>query len=466
MNRRSRSTPGRASGLARTRRLQAASGPCSLVPVALVLIVVIAACGGPAGPMSTPSPTAVSGLTAGPTAGVPSAPSPMPTPAHGTFSVTGAPVRGYYPDVAVLLRDGRVLALTNTNDFTEVYDPTKGAFTPTGSMTIGRVGTTATVLANGKVLVVGNPYPPAGAEPGWDSSDTGADLYDPATGTFARTGPLDTVRGGQTATLLADGRVLVAGGWGLVPAEQYPVYYASAEIYDPGAGTFSLTGSMHTARSGATATLLPDGRVLIAGGVPGPATAAVSSAEIYDPTTGTFSQTGSMSVERNSHTATLLPDGRVLVAGGWNPRQMAALASAEIYSPTTGTFSPTGSMATARQEHTATLLKDGRVLVAGGSDDEYSTGAVSSAEVYDPATGGFTPTGPMTTWRLGQTATLLGDGRVLVSGGEWIGETPATADLYWPQESAAKGVATANVTRCAGRGAARRSLRTVLRRWS
>ena len=171
-------------------------------------------------------------------------------------------------------------------------------------------------------------------------------------------------------------------------------------------------GQMAVERGLHTATLLPDGRVLIAGGfATGPH--ALSSAEIFDPTAGTFSPAAPMATGRAAQTATLLADGRVLLTGGSSDNWNVFLASAEIYNPSTGTFSSTGRMAASRADlDTATLLTDGRVLVTGGQGD--SNLDLSSAEVWDPKSGGFGPTGPMMTGRAGQTATLLADGRVLV----------------------------------------------------
>ena len=157
-------------------------------------------------------------------------------------------------------------------------------------------------------------------------------------------------------------------------------------------GTWTATGSLATARDDHTATLLPNGKVLVAGGYDGSGTLA--SAELYDPASGTWTATGSLATARYRHTATLLPNGKVLVAGGSD--NSGALASAELYDPASGTWTATGSLATARDCHTATLLPNGKVLVAGGFD---GSGSLASAELYDPASGTWTATGSLATAR-------------------------------------------------------------------
>ncbi|MDE3136834.1 MAG: kelch-like protein, partial [Acidobacteriota bacterium] len=288
---------------------------------------------------------------------------------------------------------------------------------------------TATKLQNGEVLVRG------GFGSGIDCEDLGnpataiAELYHPTTGAFESIGRMAEGRGGHTATLLANGKVLIAGG-GDSAGSILPFYGTSsrtAEAYDPATGAFTPTGSMVTARFGHTATLLSDGKVLIAGGVESGDTVSQTTptAELYDPSTGTFTPTGSLAVARAGHTATLLNDGKVLIAGGLTDTRDPALGTptAEIYDPSTGTFSRTGDMGVAREAHTATLLANGAVLIAGGG----LSSPTLFAEIYDPSTGSFTPTGAMGTGRVGHTATLLPDGRVLVAGGGYF---LASAEIY------------------------------------
>lgn len=301
-----------------------------------------------------------------------------------------------------------------------------------GPLGDGRQIHTATLLADGSVLVAGGYALGAG--------DTAlalasAERYDPATGVFKPTGTMAKARGSHTGTLLPGGKVLIAGGGPSSWDGGDPTFLDAAELYDPQTGTFSATGPMSTPRESHTATLLPDGRVLIVGGEDQDGH-AVATAEIYDPKSGTFSPTGSMAVARAFHTATPLPDGRVLVVGGnagtWS-YSGPFLASAEIYNPKTGRFSPTGSMTVGRVFHAAVLLPDGRVLVEGGGSD-YSGGKfLSSAELYDPKAGTWTATGSMANRRNFDSATLLTDSRVLVAGGFGDKGPLASAELYNPK---------------------------------
>ncbi len=324
-------------------------------------------------PPWTPAP----GVAIGPPAATPS-PTPIPALAAG-FSWTGSPV----------------------------------------VMNDGFLGETATLLADGRVLLAGG-------------CGTSAQLYDPATGSFSPTGSLGQVRAGTTATLLSDGRVLFAGGYNCAPAGQDGIW-ASAELYDPSTGTFSPTGSLVAPRTQHTATLLADGRVLIAGGLSGssPASANVitlasyrtaetdsflTTAELYDPATGRFSRTGSMSSPHRGHTATLLQDGRVLVVGNGGESSPSSKA-ADLYDPATGKFSKAGSMKTGRWLHSATLLQDGRVLILGGRSPKDSV--YTGAEAFDPVSGEFKSVGSMGDGRQQHAATLLPDGRVLITGGLW-----------------------------------------------
>jgi len=269
---------------------------------------------------------------------------------------------------------------------------------PTLGMIEFRTQHTATLLPDGTVLVVG------GAEPQFPSADVAsAEVYDPMRRTWTATVDMVTPRYAHTATLLPDGTVLVVGGIDSIIYGGGSSKLASAELYDPTGGTWTSTGRMIDVRYGHTATLLGDGRVLVAGGYdPFGSGGSLASAELYDPTSGTWTPTGNMNEPSGLHTATLLLDGTVLVAG--------FTSFAELYDPRTGTWTTTGNMVEPRDLHTATLLLDGKVLVVGGDPGR-------SAELYDPSTGQWSATGTTLQVRMGHTATLLPDGSVLVAGG-------------------------------------------------
>jgi len=358
---------------------------------------------------------------------------------QGVFVPTGSMAVGREYHTATLLPNGKVLiaggwvhsALDDTADVAsaELYDPGTGTFTATGSLNAARQGHTATLLANGRVLITGGFHYQE-----WLAS---AELYDPRTGIFTATGSLNVARAGHTATLLANGLVLIAGGYnGAIPATPQPIdpdagffytgtFPATAELYDPGTGTFTATGSLNAARDGHTATLLPNGLVLIAGGNDGSSyLQSLASAELYDLGAGTFTATASMVAPRAGHTATLLSNGTVLIAGGDNGEP----ENAELFDPRVGTFASTGGIAESRSNHTATLLSNGTVLVAGGAG---SVGDLASAELYDPDAARFVATGSMTGTRTLHTATLLQNGTVLLAGGSYGGGGwSASAELY------------------------------------
>src|SRR5438093_2378472 len=247
-----------------------------------------------------------------------------------------------------------------------------------------------------------------------------ADISQPRSGTWAATGgPMTEARTGASAALLPDGRVLIAGGTGA----DGPL--ATAELYDS-SGFFTATTPMQQARASHACAALQDGRVLVAGGV-STGGVATSSAEVYDPATAAWSLVGDMAQARSAATATLLKDGRVLIAGGHT--SLGVSPSLEIFDPASNVFTAAGRLSSPRKGHAAALLPDGRVLIAGGTSGPV---ALTSTEIYDPSTGVVSPGPSLSTARVGLSATALLDGKVLVAGGNNGTAGLDSAEVYDP----------------------------------
>ncbi len=331
-------------------------------------------------------------------------------------------LKGRFRHRATLLPSGRVLITGGESvgstfvSQAELYDPDCPP-APAGSLVLARSLHLAALLPSGQVLVAG------GSGTGGQTQATSAEVYDPVSVDWDAAATMDHTT--WQGTILPSGKVLATGG-----------NSEDSSIFDPLATVVGAAAPLGTPRAKHTATLLPGGQVLVAGGCEicaGPGPTFLKSAELYDRqggAAGAWIDAGEMGVERAEHTATLLADGRVLVAGGHRltgSGELEALAGVEIYVPGAGAgeWTSPAALAEARSIHTATLLPDGRVLVAGGftgtsgETDPYGYPGeqLGSAEVFDPATGGWTPAPALTDPRAGHTATLLPSGRVLVAGG-------------------------------------------------
>lgn len=327
-------------------------------------------------------------------------------------------------------------------------------WTPANPMNKARAFFTATKLLNGDVLVAGGfdgtIFPPVFPD---------AEIYNRQTGLWTPISPMNLARAAAVDVRLEDGRVLVIGG-----ADADFNFLDSAEIYDPSTGTWSFTGLMNEPRfEDFVGVLLPGRKVLIAGGF-GPPFDALSSAEIYDEASNTWTPTGSMNVARGEFATVVLHDGRVLAVGGVATDE-TPIASAEIYNPRTGIWTLTGSMSTGRNDVAVVVLRDGRVLAAGGGMGDEELPRHASAEIYDPHTGQWTPTGAMTAPRseVEYASFLLPDGRVLVPGGHTAFQTPvSSSDLYDPQSGTWTAAGSMSVVRAGHSSIVLRGNRGVL----
>jgi hypothetical protein len=359
------------------------------------------------------------------------------------------------------------------------------SFVPTGNMMMPRLGHSATLLQDGRVLVAGGYNPIDGFEgrPAQNyppHATSAAEIYNPATGTFSETGAMTVARAWHVAVLLQDGRVLLVGidYWQCV-------CIPTADLYDPATGKFTSAGHMSVAQWVDSAILLKNGKVLVSG---------ADTTEVFDPATGAFTPLNSGGITAGPHdygvrmsllsdgqvllasrlglslydpasdgfrqlpiswhiegtTATPLLDGSVFLAGGYTDAYGDdASPHTYVYDPATQTFKTTADMQLPRDSHTATLLRDGRVLIAGGYNSpdgpvDESTGIFSAAELYDPATGTLARTGGMVWGRDGHAATLLRDGRVLITGGRatvagsqfnFANPDDSTAELFIPEST-------------------------------
>ncbi|KFE71275.1 Kelch repeat-containing protein [Hyalangium minutum] len=347
--------------------------------------------------------------------------------------VASASMERFPPRISHLYQSATSTAPGQTVTFeVTALDPQASSLTFTWSATTGSLGTPVNGASSSHVTWTAPSCASGGMTPGITATVTNA-FHLSATQNFrvegvpacpsgwTSTQAMSLPRYHHTATLLPNGKVLVAGG-------VFVSAHAMAEVYDPASGTWSATGSMAQGRYIHTATLLPNGKVLVTGGSNG--VASLATAEVYDPASGTWSATGPMASPRSEHTATLLPNGKVLIAGGYtNPgtHSSSSLVTAEVYDPASGTWSTAGAMATPRSVHTATLLPNGKVLVTGGSNSDF----LATAEVYDPASGTWSTAGAMASPRRYHTAALLPNGKVLIAGG-YSSPIFATAEVYDP----------------------------------
>lgn len=348
-------------------------------------------------------------------------------PSTGTWSETGSLHYGHISHTATLLPDGKVLVTSGySRDGTygitsscEIYDPSTETWSITGSLNIGRAEHTTTLLSDGKAVLL------TGGMAVFANILMGCELYNISTGKWSSTGAMSNGRCLHTATLLNNGKVLAAGGYvggGL----------RTCQLYDTTTKIWNLNGTMSGIRSYFSATLIPDNKVLVIGGQ-----SAINNSykdcELFNVNNSRWSNTGSMIIRRSFNTATLLSNGKVLVTGGRVVPDAGTVSnSCELYNPSTESWSYTGSMAFTRYYHTATLLKNGKVLVTGGLSLNSGTGSVK-CELYDPSTGFWSTTGSLSEGRFEHTAILLSDGKVMVTGGTLYGNSQtASSEIYDP----------------------------------
>jgi len=378
-----------------------------------------------ASPSVTPTATGVA--LASPTATPAATPTPAPTPSAAKWVAAGSLHAARASTSLLALTDGRALVVGDDN----ICDPgpawdssmasevwTANKWTATGSLNSARDDLTAQPLANGQALVVGGTNIDG-------ISFSSPKIWDPKTGNWNTSGLMATARSFPASALLKDGRVIVIGGEYI--KDPVDTTLGTAEIFNPTAGKWTKTGSLKAARSGAMAVTLADGRVLVAGGYT--AKGAVADSEIWGPASGTWTAIGATPIWGGS-VLVPLPDGGALLAGGQDAG-FKAVATAYRLDPKTDKWVATGKMLTAAYDRIAAVLADGRVLVAGGLPDHLKP-AIAAAELFDPATGTWAATVPLPSAREQSKAVALQDGSILVAGGD-AGYFPPASTPWCPK---------------------------------
>jgi N-acetylneuraminic acid mutarotase len=339
-----------------------------------------------------------------------------------TFTTTGSIPSGFSISAVVRVGNGKVLALGEGQEAnlqyppeSALYDPATKAWSPAAPLPDRAAGFTATTLTNGKVLVAGGSTQPV-PDTGVATVPTNTQLFDPATNTWSTGGAMVTPRSGHTATLLQNGKVLVTGG----SAPGSAGFLTSAELYDPSTNTWSSAAPLAVARFLAKAVLLANGKVLVVGGEGLPGPIYFQDAELYDPVANSWSPAGQLSAAPAfSNSLTLLPNGKVLNVG----------ISNELYDPATNAWSPAAPPLQPRGGQIAALLPSGRVLIAGGVGSGQTT--LASAELYDPSSNSWSATGSLASPRQNHFAVSLANGDVLVVGGGTSSSTVLfTTEVY------------------------------------
>ncbi|HET9780771.1 MAG TPA: kelch repeat-containing protein [Candidatus Dormibacteraeota bacterium] len=355
------------------------------------------------------------------------------------------------PDLSVLLTDGRVLvAGSSSSDYNgignvDLYDPARG-WSTAPSLDGDPMGAVASPLPDGGVLIAGGTPWHGGFDGPGPNPVAAALTWEPGAGAWTAAPSMSIARNNATATALADGRVLVAGGYDrkviqLPNPNQQPfcclqidvIPLATTEIFDPIARSWSASGNLAHARYGQLAVGLKGGQVLVVGGqdegqTPNPPT-YIASAELFDPATGKWSSAGDIGQPRSGFTLTALADGRALLVGGVAADHLTVLRSTLVYDPRANVWSAGPDMKTARTEHATARLNDGRVLVAGGVD---YLGRIADSELFDPTTGKWIVAGALGTARSDAAMVALKDGRVLVAGGLGSNGPLSDAELFDP----------------------------------